>query len=327
MKSHALLVSLWLLLVFCVQQVSYGKDAPKWEIKTRTLAHAEGYPDSRKTFGGGEWVELKLVPETITNVEWVIEGDSVVTNRFGNPTILLVGFAGKPFSFSALVHENPQAQAPESKNSGAINKWRALGDELPKLEKVAYKPEDFETRCAAAHQTLYPMAERTSIESLDMESFIKLLSEMDRLSLVFPETSSWARLRGVAANAAAFRLGVCLDSTADKSQLPPDFWKLLRACVSNLESLEQQFEAAGGEANSSIRVYNGNRPPFEGYNPRLSKNALASNLSHFLTDLPFLLYVQIRNALPGASAKKLKEVLLEHGFTQEEIARLLKTAK
>lgn len=327
MKSHAQFGSLWMLLVFCVQPVSYGKDEPKWEIKTRTLAHAEGYPDSRSTFGIGEWVELKVVPETIANVEWIIEGDGVVTNRFGNPAILIVGSDGGKFSLGAVVHEDPQAQAPESKNSGASNKWRALWDDLPSLEKMVDKPKDFETRCAAVHQTLYPMAERTSIEALDMASFTKLLGEMDRLSLVFPETASWARLRGVAANAAAFRLGICLDSTADKSQLPSDFWKLLRACVSNLESLEKQFEAAGGEANSSIKVENGNRPPYEGYNPRLGKNAVANSLSHFVAHLPFLLYIQIRNALPGASAKRMKEVLLEHAFTQEEIARLLKTAK
>ncbi|MDI1311730.1 hypothetical protein [Prosthecobacter sp.] len=54
---------------------------------------------------------------------------------------------------------------------------------------------------------------------------------------------------------------------------------------------------------------------------------MANALSGRLSTLPFLLYVQIRNALPGASAKKQAEVLSEHGFSKQEIDRILKSAR
>lgn len=327
MKIPAQRCPLWMLFVFCVQSLMHGKDEPKWEIETRTLAHApDGSPDSRSTFGIGEWVEIKIVPETIANVEWMIKGGSMVTNRFGNPSILIVGYDGGEFSLEANVYEEPHADVADSKDAAAKSKWLGLVTALQTLEKVAAKPAEFESHCEAVQKTLYPLYDQSSIQALEMGAFIRLLGEMDRLSPGFPDAYSWARLRGAAAEASALRLGVCLDSTADKSKLEPAFWDLLRACVTNLENLNKQFEAAGGEANSTARIFSG-PPPFAGYNPMLGKNAVANALSNRLSTLPFLLYVQVRNALPGASANKIKEVLLERGFTQEEIARLLKAAK
>jgi hypothetical protein len=317
MKMHGLMLGLSMMCVMGAVTAAEKKIQPKWEIKTRTLLHAEGYPDSRDTWGLGEWVELKVVPATISNVEWVVEGDVIVSNRFGNPSILVVQGGGKT-SLSAIVHDEPQAASQAPPASPPQDKWQRLAAELPVLEKMADKPTDFEAYCTKVHNGLYPMLERSSIEAADMAFFIRLLQETDRLSLVFPDSFYWSRIRGVVADAAGMRLAVCLDGTADKSKLGTIFWDLFRACVTNMESLKRRFEDAGGEANST---FVGNDGPVGG------KKAVANALSSPLSTLPFLLYVQLRNALPHASGSELKAALQEHGFSKGEITILLNAAK
>jgi hypothetical protein len=317
MKMNGLMLGLAMMCVMGAATAADKKVQPKWEIKTRTLLHAEGYPDSRKTWGLGEWVELKVVPATISNVEWVVEGDAIVSNRFGNPSILVVQGGGKS-SLSAIVHDEPQAASQAPPTSPPQDKWQRLAAELPVLEKMADKPADFEAYCTKVHQSLYPKLELSSIQAADMAFFIRLLQGTDRLSLISPGSFYWAEIRGVVADAAGMRLAVCLDNTADKTKLGGEFWDLLRACVANMESLKKQL-------TSAVAEFNGITDPLE--KEKNGRNAAATTLRNHLSTLPFLLYVQLRNALPHASGSELKAALQEHGFSKGEITILLNAAK
>ncbi len=140
-----------MLLVFCVQLASNGKDEPKWEIKTRTLAHApDGSPDTRWDWGFGEWVELTVVPDSAKSVEWEIKGQARVSNRFGNPTLLMVGY-GKgegPISIGAFVNEPwhpapPVPEVPADKKAEAETRRKNQRAELASLSTLPGKPEKF----------------------------------------------------------------------------------------------------------------------------------------------------------------------------------------
>ncbi|MDI1311729.1 hypothetical protein [Prosthecobacter sp.] len=263
-------------------------------------------------------MELKVVPETPDYVEWVTEGDVAVTNRFGNPSILMVGSDGGAISLSVTVHDAPQANKPAPKSPEAGNKWRRLAAELPALEIMADKRGDFDACCATLFKGLYPINERSAIEAEDMAFFIQLLKETDRMALVLPSSMWWSKIRGTVAEAAGQRLAVCLDSTADKSKLQGEFWTLLRACVTNVESLKTQLQNAIAEFESIIDPQEKNQN---------GRNAAATALDNHLSTLPFLLYVQIRNALPDAPVGELKNALREHGFSKDEIVLLMGAAK
>lgn len=331
MKSHAQLGSLWMLLVFCVQPVSNGKDEPKWKIETRTLAHApDGSPDSRKQFGIGEWVELRVVPETIANVEWVIKGSAMVSNRFGNPTILMVGYGKNegPISIEATVHDQPQAAVHALKKSGkdqsaAESRRESQRAELANLSALAGKQDEFDAVCAKIYEEIFLFEPLDETQPSDMAYYIKTLPELDRLSLKVLGSYQWAGIQRSFAEAAALRLAACLDRTADISQLNEDFWKLLHASVANLQSLYKQFEAAGGEANSIARIGIG----YDKYTPEVRKNRTANALRSGLRNTHALLYVQVINAFPGVTAEKLKKALLDHGFTDAEVSIFLDAAR
>ena len=100
--------------VFLIDDAKGGTE-PKYQIKSRTLAHApDGSPDSRKDFGIGEWVEFKIVPASTSVVEWFVEGDGALSNRFGNLTILFVGYGenDRPLKVSISVRDKPRLTSP-----------------------------------------------------------------------------------------------------------------------------------------------------------------------------------------------------------------------
>jgi|GEM_PF-4703612 len=249
MKSHAQLGSLWVLLVFCVQQVSYGKDAPKWEIKTRTLAHApDGSPDTRWDWGLGEWVDLSVVPDSASHVEWDIKGKAMVSNRFGNPTLLLVGY-GKgegPISIGAFVNEPrhaPVPMMPWDNKAEAEAKRKNQRSELAALSALSNDPEKFDALCGKIFDGEFLLFEdQDETQSSDLPYYIKTLPELDQLAVKAPGSSMWAGIQRSFAEAAALRLAACLDRTEDKRRLEKDFWDLFHALVANLQSLSRQYE-------------------------------------------------------------------------------------
>lgn len=331
MKTSAQLGSLWMLLVLCVQPVSHGKDAPEWEIKTRTLSPApDGSPDSRTVFGIGEWVELKVVPETFSNVEWVISGAAMVSNRFGNPTILMVG-SGKnsgPISIEATFHDQPQAVTLVLKKSGedkaaSENRRQSQRSEIEALTTLADKPEEFDALCAKIYEEIFLFEDLEETQPSDLTYYINTLPKLDRLSLKAPSSYEWAGIQRSCAEAAALRLAACLDRTADKGQLGEDFWNLLHASVANLQSLLRQYEAAGGKANSMGKMGIG----YDRYTPEMRKNRTANALHSRIPHIRSLLYVQVINAFPGVPSEKLTKALYEHGFTDGEASFLLDTPK
>lgn len=321
---------LWMLLMLFVQPVSHGKDEPKWEIETRTLAHApDGSPDSRKQFGIGEWVELKVVPETVANVEWVIKGSAMVSNRFGNPTILMVGYtrsagaldAGQ-VSIEATVHDQPQAAVPAPKKSGkdqraAESRRESQRAELVTLSALADKQNEFDSVCAKIYEEIFLFEPLDETQPSDMAYYIKTLPELDNLSLKVLGSYQWAGIQRSFAENAALRLAVCLDGTADKSHLSEDFWKLLHASIVHLQSLYKQFEAAGGEANSMGHL------GISVITPEARKNQTANALRSGLRNTRALLYVQVINAFPGVPLEKRKKALIDRGFTNGEASFLL----
>lgn len=314
-----------MLLVLCVQPVSQGKDEPEWEIETRTLAHApDGSPDSRKQFGIGEWVELKVVPETVANVEWIIKGTAMVSNRFGNPTILMVGHtrsaaaldAGK-VSIEATVHDQAQAVVPAPKKTGkdqsaAESRRESQRAELATLSAMVDKQDEFDSACTKIYEEIFLFEPLDETQPSDMPYYIKTLPELDRLSLKVQGSYAWSGIQRAFAENAPLRLAACLDRTADKSRLSEDFWKLLHACVANWQSLCNQYEAAGGKGNSmghlGVRVMT----------PEVRKNQTANALHSALPRIRALLFVQVINAFPGVPAGKLKQALMDHGFSGAE---------
>lgn len=291
----------------------------EWEIETRTLAHApDGSPDSRTNFGIGEWVELKVVPETTTNVEWIIKGNALVTNRFGNPTLLLVGW-GKDdaeIQMSATVHDKPAAATAPKPADPSEDLARQLSAGLTKLRLFSNDPGKFDAACEELQKAMSPKwVNFEVIGAAGMEGFTNFLTDSDLWSPRFPDSRPWAVVRRTTAEAAGFRLAACLDVTADKSEIPAQFWTLLHACIANLQSLTEQFEDAGGE-KASEEVFN-----FRGANqnsPEGRRAAVANALRSCLPDLRELLLVQIKIALPGVPIGKLSPRLREMGFNDQE---------
>lgn len=312
----------WLLLVFFAQTTSDGKDAPKWEIKTRTLAHApDGSPDSRSTFGIGEWVELKIVPETIAHVEWIIKGGSMVTNHFGNPSILIVGYDGGKFSVSAKVHDTPQSRQSPAPDLDDKHKWLELDGKLEALTKEAGQPGAFEARC----QKLIPISTLyqglAGMEGEEVDRIVRLLRDMNALSRKVSVSCCWARTQTKILETACLRLGRCLDGAADKSELGGDFWLLLQVCVGTWECQNKQFEDAGGEANAE--ALSGSAGEFLGdfeYGRKVGATVFSTNLPH----LHYLLYVQVLNALPAMGLEQRKKALIKHGLSEDQADFLLR---
>lgn len=322
MKSPAHVCSLWILLMFCMQPVSHGKDAPKWEIKTRTLAHApDGSPDSRQTFGIGEWVELKVIPETISNVEWIVEGDSRVTNRFANPTILIVGCDGGQFSIGATVHDIPQSRQAPQPDLDDKHKWLELEAKLEKLAKEADKPGAFEDRCEKLIPTSTLYQGLVGMEGEEVDRIVRLLREMNALSRKVPISCCWARTQAKILETACLRLGRLLDTTADKSKLGDDLWLLLQVCVLTWECQNKQFDDAGGEANAES--LSGNAREFLGdleYGRKLGATVFSTNLPH----LHYLLCVQVLHALPAMGLEQRKKALFKHGLSEDQADFLIR---
>ncbi len=327
MKIHALLGSWGLLLVLCAQPVLTGEEAPKWRIETRTLAHApDGSPDIRMDWGPGEWVELTVVPESAKSVEWEIKGAARVSNRFGNPTLLMVGY-GKgegPVSIRAFINE-PRHPAPPVPKMAADQKAEAETKrknqraELESLSSLADKPGVFDALCSKIYTEEFLLFEDLAeTQPSDLPYYIKTLPELDRLALKAPGSSMWAGIQRSFAEATALRLAACLDRTEDQSRLDKNFWDLLHALVANLQSLQRQYDAAGGEANSMARF---GGP--EGMTPETRKNGVANALRSFLPRQRYLLFVQVLNVFPGAPVEKVKEGLLKQGFTEAEADFLL----
>lgn len=316
-------MSALLILPSCAQTAK-----PRFEIKTRTLGHApDGSPDSRRDVGIGERVEIKVVPETIGYVEWVIQGDAVESNRFGNPAIVFMGGSPGAVSFSVCVHDAPRAAPPSFKKIPAMEKWRRLEAQLMEIEKLAGQPSAFESHCdkICADVLLHEGLEAAARESL--ARFSLLLEEISDLSRRAPGSSSWAEIQSQLLEASALRLGACLDSTAEKSALEDDFWKLLHACTVTLDCQYKQFEVA--RRNARKRIKNDSPPAVlvgtDGNGVVLPKGpaAVASAFGNSLPDLRYLLYVQVLNALPGTTRGQQKEALGGHGFSKDEAELLL----
>lgn len=327
MKFRAQLGSWWLLLVLCAQPVSHGEEAPKWEIKTRTLAHApDGSPDTRSDWGIGEWVELKVVPESAKSVEWEIKGSARVSNRFGNPTLLMVGY-GKgdgPISIGAYVNEprhpaRPVPEVPADKKAEAAAKRKNQRVTLESLSSLTDKPQEFDAACSKIYEEEFLLFEDLDeTQPSDLSYYTKTLPELDRLAVKAPGSSMWAGIQRSFAEAAALRLAAYLDRSEDKSQLDQKFWDLLHALVTNMQSLHRQYEAAGGKANSMARIGG-----MGGMTPEARRNGVANALHSGLPRMRYLLFLQVRNAFPGVPVEKVKEGLLKQSFTQAEADFLL----
>lgn len=175
MKMHGLTLGFSMMCVTGAVLADDKKNEPQWEIVTRTLAHApDGSPDSRKQLGIGEWVELRVVPETISNVEWIIKGSAMVSNRFGNPTILMSGytrsgsgFAEGKISIEAIVHDEPQAALPASKKTrkdqgAAQSKRESQRAELASLSVLA-----------ASRMNLMPFAPKYTRKSFSLSRWMR----------------------------------------------------------------------------------------------------------------------------------------------------------
>jgi hypothetical protein len=304
------------------------KDQPKWEIKTRTLEHApDGSPDSRENVGIGEWVELRVVPETIANVEWIIKGGSILSNRFGNPSILIMGGDAGKLSMSVKVHDAPHTASPAFKKHPPQNKWRRLESELQVLETLADKPSAFEAQCNMIDFDAHLYEGLAEARSQSTRRLTRLLNDISALSRRAPGANSWIRIQTSVLESASLRLGVCLDSNADKSKLEKDFWDLLHACTITLECQYKQFKQA--RSNASNPVENKKPPVVRGdyerseYIGLKGPRAVASAFSGSLPKLRYLLYVQVLNALPGATSEQQRKALIQHGFSKKEADLLL----
>jgi hypothetical protein len=323
MKQYAVLMCLWAMSVPLVSQEPGKKAEPDFEIKTRTLGHAgDGSPDSRDTVGIGEWVELSTVPETISNVEWVIKGDSRVTNRFGNPTILIVGDGGE-VTIAATVHDTPQSAKQPPPDVELQHKWQELEEKLDVLAKLADKPAAFEAKCEKLAFSPVMYSGLAGLQYENCDRIVLVLSNTNATAHAVPISYGWVRIQTKILEAAALRLGTILDSTADKNRLRDDFWQLLHACVISLECQNKQFEDAGGEANAE--ALGGNGKEFYGaleYARKVGANAF----SVVLPDLRYLMYVQVLNALPKTTLEQKKTVLIKHGFSEKEAKFLLEDA-
>ncbi|MBN8417277.1 MAG: hypothetical protein J0L73_00020 [Verrucomicrobia bacterium] len=328
MKSPVHLGSLWMLLVLCVQPVSNGKDEPEWKIVTRTLEHApDGSPDSRTNFGIGEWVELKVEPQTISNVEWIIGGDCIVSNRFGNPSLLICGGGAGSLSLSAKVHDEPQAATSQPPKKQSKKKWLQLDTELQGLEKIADQPSAFSAQCSVIDDEGHLYEGLQEFQGEEVSRYIRLLNDLSRLSYRATGTSSWVAIQSSVLESSAMRVGLYLDSTADKNKLGKDFWDLLRTCTTTLNCQYKQFEEARRNANK--RVEN-DKPPAvtlglggNGLVAPTGPAAVAGAFARGLPKLRFLLYVQVLNALPGTTRGQQKEALGRHGFSKDEADLLL----
>ena len=328
MNPCAIEICFWTMCVLLFLPACAGTGKPPFKIQTRTLNHApDGNPDSRLDVGIGERIELKAIPETIGYVEWIVEGGSL-TNRFGNPTVLIAGGDAGKLSISAKVHDEPHAASPHSKKNASTEKWRLLEAQLQELEKLADKPSAFESHCDTINNgtLLYEGLAEAQGESL--KRFGRLLNDISDLSRRAPGSNSWARIQSKILEASAMRLGVCLDSTADKSRLEKDFWALLHTCASTLECQHQQFEKARRNAKTHVQI---EKPPADPLNYERSGYmvfpkgpiAVASAFSSILPDVRYLLYVQVLNALPKTTQEQKRMILIKHGFSKAESALLL----
>ncbi len=309
-----------MMLAVEAQPVLNGEEAPKWRIETRTLAHApDGSPDTRWDWGFGEWVELTVVPDSAKSVEWEIKGQARVSNRFGNPTLLMVGF-GKgegAISIGAYVNEPrhpapPVPEVPADKKAEAETRRKNQRAELASLSTLVGKPEEFSAVYGRIYEEIFLFEELDETQPSDLPYYIKTLLELDRLEVKSPQ------IQRAFAEAAALRLAACLDRAEDKRRLEKDFWDLFHALVANLQSLYRQYEDAGGAANSMASFGEIGPMTVERQN-----RAIANALHSFLPWQRYLLFVQALNAFPGVPMEKVKEGMQKQGFTEAEADFLL----